>query len=257
MNRLALAVALILGNAAAAHAESPQAEGLALAKKLDEANAGFKTDVSSVRMDLINRHGDRIERMMTIHTVEGEGDGDKSRVEFLTPADVNGTKLLTWTHKAGDDDQWLYMPAFKRIKRISSRNKSGAFMGSEFAYEDLSSQEVEKYTYKFIEEAELDGRKVWKYERYPADSRSGYTRQVIWSDQEYMNALKVEYYDRKNELLKTGKFKDYRQFGKYWRVGTIDMFNHQTEKRSVLVWSERKLGAELDADDFESDSLED
>ena len=238
-------------------AESPEEKGLAIATKSDKANEGFKSDVSAVRMDLINRHGDRIKRTMTIQTIEGDSDGDKSRVEFQTPPDVNGTKLLTWTHKKGDDDQWLYMPAIKRIKRISSRNKSGSFMGSEFSYEDMSSQEVEKYTYKFVADTELDGRKCWKFERYPVDKRSGYTRQIVWMDKEYMNVLKVEYYDRKNELLKTGLFKDYKKFDKFWRVSSIDMYNHQTQKRSILVWNDRELGADLDSDDFESDALED
>ena len=252
MKRFAV-LALIAGFSTPALAETPEQKGLAVATKIDKANEGFKTDVSKVQMDLINRHQDRIRRTMTIDTVEGQTDGDKSKVEFLTPADVNGTKLLTWTHKKGDDDQWLYMPAIKRIKRISSRNKSGSFMGSEFAYEDMSSQEVEKYTYKYIKDAELEGRKVWMYERVPVDKRSGYTRQIVWADQEYMNALKVEYYDRKNELLKTATFKDYKKFGKFWRVGTIDMFNHQTKKRSTLVWKSRSLGDSLDDDDFESD----
>ena len=256
MKRLAVLVALSLG-ASAATAQTPQEQGLQLALKIDKANEGFRTEVADVDMDLINRYGDRIRRTMTILVIEGDSDGDKSRVEFLTPPDVNGTKLLTWTHKSGDDDQWLFMPAIKRIKRISSRSKSGSFMGSEFSYEDMSSQEVEKYTYKFIAETELDGRKVWKYERYPRDRRSGYTRQIIWTDKEYMNALKVEYYDRKNELLKTATFKGYKKYGRFWRVSSIDMFNQQTQKRSILVWKSRKLGAPLDSDDFESDALED
>ena len=257
MKRLALLTVLGLGISVPAHAQTPEEQGLALAQKIDKANEGFKTDSSSVQMDLINRYGDRIERTMTIVTIEGEGEGDRSRVEFMSPADVNGTKLLTWTHKKGDDDQWLFMPAIKRIKRISSRNKSGSFMGSEFAYEDMSSQEVEKYTYRFVEETKLDGREVWKYERYPVDRRSGYKRQIIWTDKEYMNALRVEYYDRKDELLKTAVFKGYKKYGTYWRVGEIDMFNNQTKKRSILVWNARSIGVDLDADDFESDALED
>ena len=187
---------------------------------------------------------------------EGSKDGDKSTIAFSWPADVNGTKLLTWAHKSKTDDQWLYLPAFKRIKRINSRNRSGSFMGSEFSYEDLGSQEVEKYSYRFVKEAQLDGRKVWVNERFPLDKKSGYKRQVVYSDQEYMGPAKIEYYDRKNELLKIGLFKDYQKFGKFWRVGAIEMSNVQTKKRSVLAWKMRKLGEELDEDDFESDELE-
>ena len=243
--------------ASTASAEDAAKKGLEIAIKLDDANKGFESEEANVTMTLINAHGDTVERKMTLLTLEMKKDGDKSIVTFVKPADVKGTRLLTWTHKKGDDDQWLYMPAIKRIKRISSRNKSGSFMGSEFAYEDISSQEVEKYTYKFLEDTKLDNRDVWKMERYPVDKRSGYTRQIVWADKEYMNAVKVEYYDRKNELLKTAIFSEYKKIGKLWRVGKIDMNNNQTKKRSIFAWDKRKLGVDLDPEDFESESLED
>ncbi|MEO1232916.1 MAG: outer membrane lipoprotein-sorting protein [Myxococcota bacterium] len=242
--------------ASPAWAEDAAARGLEIAQKLDAANEGFESDVSSVEMTLINAHGDQVERKMTIEIIEGEKDGDKSVVAFSFPADVDGTKLLTWTHKSDNDDQWLYMPAIKRIKRISSRSKSGSFMGSEFSYEDMSSQEVEKYTYKFLGEDTLEGRTVWKLERVPVGD-SGYSRQVGFYDKEYMNPLRIEYFDKKDELLKVGTFTGYKKFGEMWRVGTIEMSNEQTRKRSVLVWKTRTLGEDLDPEDFESDALED
>lgn len=244
-------------SASVALASTPEERGLEIARAADRANAGFGTEVSSMEMKLINAHGETVDRKLSIQTIEGASDGDKSVAAFSWPADVNGTKLLTWSHKSDDDDQWLYLPAIKRIKRISARNKSGAFMGSEFAYEDLGSQEVEKYTYKFVREEQIDGRKVWVNERFPKDEGSGYARQIVYTDQEYMNPLKIEYFDRKNELLKTGVFSDYTKHGKFWRVGKIDMLNAQTKKRSILTWSKRKLGVELDEDDFESDALSD
>jgi len=232
------------------------AEGLAVAKKADAANAGFKSETSTLKMDLINAHGDVTERKMVIETLEGTDDGDRSRAVFEWPADVKGTKLLTFTHRKGDDDQWLYLPAIKRVKRISSNNKSGSFMASEFAYEDLGSQEVEKYTYKLLSEEKLEGRDTWKIERVPLDKKSGYKRQVVWMDKQYMNPLRIDYYDRKDELLKTAVFSQYQKFGKYWRAGKIDMRNAQTKKRSVLTWEKRSLGAKLDPAVFESTALE-
>ena len=72
---------------------------------------------------------------------------------LIVPKDVKGTATLTFTHKVGPDDQWLYLPALKRVKRITSENRSGSFVGSEFAYEDLGSQELEKYSKrKYIKE---------------------------------------------------------------------------------------------------------
>ena len=88
-----------------------------------------------------NRQGEESSRYIKNKTLEVENDGDKSLSIFERPRDVKGTALLNFTHKTGTDDQWLYLPALKRVKRISSANKSGSFMGSEFAFEDITSQE--------------------------------------------------------------------------------------------------------------------
>lgn len=257
MHPLTVPFIVLLPLAATAEAApSPEARGLEIAREVDKANSGFRGERARMDMELINAHGDRTTRRMTSETREEESDGDKSRVEFAWPADVKGTRMLTWSHKRDDDDQWLYLPAIKRTKRINGRNKAGSFMGSEFAYEDLGSQEVEKYTYKHLADESLGGRDVWKVERVPVDSNSGYSRQVLWLDKTYKNPLKIEYYDRKGVLLKTATFSNYQQYGKFWRVGAIETVNHQTKKSSRLVWSERTLGTAPPASAFESSELE-
>lgn len=112
-------------------------------------------------------------------------------------------------------------------------------MGSEFAFEDLGSQEVEKYTYRFVEETEVSGRKTWLLERIPVSPKSGYSKEMVWMDQQYFNPLKIEYYDRKGELLKVATFQDYTQYDQLWRVNKIEMLNVQTKKKSIITWSKR------------------
>lgn len=238
------------------NAQTPEQKGLQIAVAADKANSGWKTESSELSMELINAHGDTTSRKMAIYALEGTDDGDKSRSEFSWPADVKGTKLLTWTHKTADDDQWLYLPAVKRVKRIASANKSGAFMGSEFAFEDLGGQEVEKYTYKFIAELKEQNRDCWQVERFPVDKHSGYSRQVVWMDKEYNSPLRIDYYDRKNELLKTATFSNYQKFSNLWRIGKIEMNNVQTKKKSIITWQNRKLGQTIDTTLFRSESLE-
>ena len=238
-------------------ASDPAKDGLAIALKNDKANQGFGTDQSVMEMVLINAHGDKTTRRMLTETLEGKDQGDKSVATFQWPADVKGTKMLTHTKKVGDDQQWLFLPAIKRVKRISSKNKSGSFMGSEFSYEDLGSQEVEKFTYSLIGDATHDSRSVWHMKRTPKDKRSGYSKQIIWIDKEYHAPLKMEYYDRKGDLLKTASFRNYSQFGTIWRVGEIHMHNAQTQKQSIITWKERKVGVELDTDIFDSSLLAD
>jgi hypothetical protein len=238
-------------------AQDPAAAGLAIAMKTDKANQGFVSEKASVNLDLINAHGDVTKRRLTIETLEGTDDGDKSLSVFEWPADVKGTKLLTFTHKKADDDRWLYLPAVKRTKRIAGSAKSGSFMGSEFAYEDLAGQEVEKFTYKLLGEPKHGGRDAWQMERVPVDKESGYARQVVVIDKEYMNPLRIEYFDRKNELLKVATFESYKKFGKFWRFAVIRMDNLQTKKKSVLTWENRQLGMKLPSEGFDSARLED
>lgn len=232
-------------------ASQAQAEkGFDIMKKAEDFNNGFLGESSKMQMLLINAHGDKVERKMQSKITETKDDGDKSVITFLWPADVKGTKMLTWTHKKTDDDQWLYLPALKRVKRINSRNKTGSFMGSEFSYEDLGSQEVEKYTYKFVKEDKLNDRKVWIIERTSVEKNSGYSKEVVYMDQEYQNPVKIEYYDRKKELLKVSNFTDYKKYGKYWRFNKIEVKNVQTKKSSVLTWQDRELNQKYSESDF-------
>ncbi len=216
---------------------SAEERGLQLAQEADRRDIGWKDQKSDTRMILKNRHGQSSERKMHNRSLEMENDGDKSLIVFKHPKDVSGTAFLTYTHATEADDQWLYLPALKRIKRISSNNKSGPFMGSEFAYEDLSSQEIEKYTYKYIKDEKIDERDTFVIERYPTYKHSGYKKQLVYMDKEMYQPLKVVFYDRKNTLYKTLYFRDYHQhLGRYWRANKMQMENHQTGKSTDLIW---------------------
>lgn len=242
--------------AGAAEAESPEARGLAIAQEADRRDSGWGDQTADMKMILRNRQGEESTRELRTKTLEVEGDGDKGLTIFDHPPDVKGTAFLSYSHATQPDDQWLYLPALKRVKRIASKNKSGPFMGSEFAYEDLSSQEVAKYTYRFLREEELDGRPTFVIERYPQYEHSGYTRQVVWIDQEMYQPLKIEFYDRKNSLLKTLTVSGYRQYlGRYWRPDRMDMVNHQTGKSTTLLWSNYRFRTGLTDRDFDRNAL--
>ena len=130
-------------------AETPEEKGFAIAVAADKRDTGFVTQTADLVMTLRNRQGQESTRYIRTRTLEVEGDGDKALSIFDRPADIKHTAVLTFSHGLEPDDQWLYLPALKRVKRINSRNKSGPFVGSEFAFEDLGSQEVEKYSYKY------------------------------------------------------------------------------------------------------------
>ena len=241
---------------AIASAATPEEKGLAIAREADRRNNGFGDFTAELLMILRNRQGEESIRHLRVKTLEVEGDGDKSLTIFDRPQDVKGTALLTFSHKQGPDDQWLYLPALKRVKRISSSNKSGPFMGSEFAYEDISSQEVEKYTYKYLRDETVDGEPMYVFERYPVDPKSGYTRQVVWMDKSEFRERRIDYYDRKNSLLKTLTFDGYRKYeDRFWKASVMDMVNHQTGKSTRLKWENFRFRTGLTDRDFDRNAL--
>jgi outer membrane lipoprotein-sorting protein len=237
-------------------AQTAEEKGLEIAQEADRRDTGFRDSSAGLKMILRNKQGEESTRVIGVRTLEQEDDGDTSLTIFDQPADVKGTNFLSFTHKSGPDDQWLYLPALKRVKRISSRNKSGPFMGSEFAYEDLSSQEVEKYTYKYMREEKCRDLDCFVIERDPVDKYSGYTRQLVWIDKQEYRPQRVVFYDRKNAKLKTLVYSDYRQFlERYWRAHSMQMDNHQTGKSTTLIWSDYQFQNGFTDRDFDRNAL--
>lgn len=251
-----LLIVLSLLGAGAVWADADADRGLEIAMEADRRDTGYRNFKAELTMLLRNKHGKESLRNMRTRSLEVAGDGDKTMIIFDQPRDVKGTALLTFSHKTEADDQWLYLPALKRVKRISSRNKSGPFMGSEFAYEDLASQEVEKYSYRYVKDDILDGQAMFIVERDPIDENSGYTRQLLWIDQAEYRPFKIEFFDRKNSLLKTLDFRGYIQYlGRFWRAREMYMENHQTGKSTLLTWENYQFRVDLKDSDFTNNSL--
>lgn len=238
------------------NAETMQEKGTRIAYENNTANNGYLTQIATMKMTLINAHKDKVNRSMKFKAKEVTGDGDKSLITFVSPLDVKDTKMLTWAHKELNDDQWLFLPGLNRVKRINSSNKSGSFMGSEFSYEDIASDEAEKYSYLFLDDQVVSSRNVWIIQRIPKDEKSGYSKQITYVDKQYRQPLKVEYYDRKEELLKTATFSNYKLYSSWWLYNKIYMINHQTKKESILIWEDRIVGAKIKNFEFTKRALQ-
>ncbi len=237
----------------AAKGETPEAQrGYEIAARSDRSDYGFGDSRVEAAMVLRNAAGQSTERSLSFATLEkaDETVGDKSLVIFNSPRDVEGTALLSHAKILDPDDQWLYLPALKRVKRISSANKSGPFVGSEFAFEDFTITELNKFTYAYVGEEELDGMTVDVVDRFPRYERSGYTRQRSWIDQDIHQARKLEFYDRRGALLKTLTLSDYRDYDGVWRAHKLTMVNRQTGKETDLLYGDYAFGTGLDEGDF-------
>ena len=235
-------------------------KGLEIAIEADRRNLGWGASTVDLKMLLRNAGGETSERTIQISALERtqSGLGDVSLTIFNTPNDVKGTAFLSHTKVFDADDQWLYLPALKRVKRISSRNKSGPFMGSEFAYEDLLSFEVEKYKYNFLrmEKCPTLPNDCFTMERFPVYENSGYTRQIVWIDADHYRVNKVEYYDRRNALLKHLVLSDFQQYkAKFWRALKLEMVNEQTKKSTLLTYSGYNFDVNLTMQNFKPNKL--
>ena len=237
--------------------ENAEEKGLNIAKQSYENSRGYIDSQSDQLMILIDPNGNEVIREISGKSLENNdpNDGDKSIIFFNKPKDVEGTVMLSHTHVNDDDDQWLYLPALGRVKRISSSNKSGSFMGSEIAFEDFSGLDYRKYDWKYLGEEEYDGETCFKLESYPKYKNSGYTKRIGLTDSLF-RARKIDYYDRKGELLKTIYFEDYNLYlDKIWNADTFKVVNHQNKNSTIYKWINRELNVGLNKKDFEKSSL--
>ncbi|MEL6238894.1 MAG: outer membrane lipoprotein-sorting protein [Pseudomonadota bacterium] len=254
-----LAALAMVTLAAPGLAQTPQEKGFAIAQRNDLSDAGFATSSVELTMTLADPSGRTTSRELRIDTKEkqGEGNGDKAVTFFYSPRDVEGTALLTHTKVLDSDDQWLFLPALNRVKRISSSNKSGPFVGSEFSFEDIAGAELGKYEYIYLETVTENGMELDKLECIPAYERSGYSKIHCFFDTDVFQARKFEFFDRGGQHLKTLILDDYREYeGGVWRPHVQTMTNHITGKTTVLEFGDWTFGLNLDERDFEPEALE-
>lgn len=256
MRNWLITMSLLLAFLPVVDAETAEEKGLAIITESDNRDKGWQDSAADMLMTLRNKQGKESIRKIRVENLEVEDDGDKGLTVFDTPRDVKGTAFLTFSHALEPDEQWIYLPALKRVKRISSSNKSGPFMGSEFAYEDISSFEIPKYSYLYLRDEILDGQDCYVLETKPQYEHSGYTKSHLWIDKAEYRIQKIDFYDRKDSLLKIQRFSDYQQYlDQYWRAHTMTMENQQNGKSTVLEWSNFKFRTGLTDKDFQKNNL--
>lgn len=235
------------------HKTDEEKKGLEIFKQQYLIDEGWQDMEARMDMVLIDASGRESRRKVVKRMLEDSTQPDKTLGIFIEPADVRGTVMLTFEHSYGADDQWLFLPSLKRTKKINAENKSGSFLGTEFSWEDISTTELTKYHYKFVR----DEDNTWVVERIPVDEYSGYSREVVWVNKDNHQSVKIEYYDRKGDLLKTlvlGNIQQYK--GRYWRPSLYEMTNHQNKKKTVLTMSDYNFGVGLDTSGFSSLGME-
>ncbi len=242
------------------------AEPLSAREIMDRVEARDDGDdgVSDMEMILIDKRGQkRIRKMRTFS--KDVGEDDYSLMFFLTPADVKDTGFLTYDYDDidRDDDQWLYLPALKKTKRIAAGDKSGSFMGSDFNYSDMSSRPLSRYDYTIMKETEVNGHKVWQIESVPTTKeeidRTGYTKSIVFVRQDNFVVVRSVGWLKKGSRLRYFDIKNLEQIEGIWVATEMTMTTKKgkaTLHKTVLKSSNVKFNQDLDANDFSVRKLE-
>ncbi len=188
-------------------------------------------------MTLINRQGEQRVRNLRQYSKD-YGDVEKKIMFFLSPADVRGTSFMNWSYTDGrDDDQWIYLPALRRVRRISSDGKSDYFMGSDFTYDDLGERHPDEDNHKLLREETLNGKACYVVESTPKDPDYMYSKTITWVMKDNNLGLKREFYDDRGRLLKILDIKQFEKINGYWTILETEMQNVQNNHTTRMKFN--------------------
>ena len=180
---------------------------------------------------------------------------EKQIIWFMEPKDDRGIAFLKIEHENRDDEMRMWLPAFKKVRRISSKKKGDSFMGSDLSFEDLSNRGVNDNDYKRLEDTNLLGRDCYVLETIPKkESKSNYTKHVSWIDKHYMNILKEQSYNRKNKLEKE-KYYIYEKKGEYRLIQKVNVKNLIKEQTTQIIFSDIVINSGISDKLFQEMSL--
>ncbi len=228
----------------------------------------FVTKVRTLKTDstmiLINERGQTRERKSTTLTkLQKNGIDSRLLVKFQSPADIKGTGFLQIEHANADDDQWIYLPALKKTRRLVANNKKDSFVGSDFSYGDILLPKVEYYKHSLLRTEPLDGQDCYVIESIPRDDNvkrdSGYSRKFTWVRKDNFLEIKVEYYDVSGRLLKTQSISGHKLVEpdtQRWIALRREMANHQTSHKTVFTFDRFEAGVPVADDVFTTRSIE-
>ena len=172
--------------------------GPEIARMMDERKVP-RDQTNDLTMILTSRNDSR--RTLKVRSI-GKG-GDRQIVWFLAPADDRGVAFLRIEHEGRDDEMRMWLPSFRKMRRIASSRRGDSFMGSDLSFEDLTSRALNDYSYELLRADTLEGEPVWILQSTPKpELRSSYGRLVSWVRQSDAVALREEYYDRVGNLKK-------------------------------------------------------
>ena len=232
--------------------------------ELVDARDTGDNNTQDMEMILIDKNGSRRER--TIRALGRDvGEDTQSIMFFLSPADVKDTGFLTYDFddEEEDDDQWLYLPALKKTKRIASSDKSGSFMGSDFSYSDMTDRNLDRYDYTLMKEGEVGGHKIWQIEAIPNTEKeikeTGYTKSVSFVRQDNFVVIRAVSWVKKGKRLKYFDVKELERIDGIWIPTEMHMTTKKgktTLHKTIIKAHDVRFNQDIDEDTFTVRKLE-
>jgi outer membrane lipoprotein-sorting protein len=231
-----------------------QITGDQIIKKVYDQPAGDDTQ-GELTMTLTNKSGEQRVRKIKQY-MKSDSNTDKKIMFFMSPADVKGTSFMSWSYNDGrDDDQWIYLPALKKTKRISSDGKSDYFMGSDFTYDDLGDRHPSEDTHKLLREETINGKACYVIESKPKDEDYMYSKTVTWVIKDIFIGLKREFYDENGKLLKTLEIKSFEKISGFWVITDTEMKNVQKNHKTNMKFENIQINKGLADSKFSERSM--
>ena len=260
MKKLITATALFL------LATTLQAADLSARQIIDMADDRDDGDnqVSDMTMTLIDKKGSKRIRSMRSFNKD-KGEDEQSIMFFLSPADVKDTAFLTYDYDEHekDDDQWLYLPALRKSKRIASSDKSGSFMGSDFNYSDMTRKNLNAYNFKILKEQEVRGAKTWIIEALPKTKEeieeTGYKKSWLFIHQDNFMLVRAVHWTSEGGRIKYMDVPKIELINGIWVAREMTMTTKKgksTLHRTLLNFDNIKFNQELDESMFTLRRLE-
>lgn len=245
-----LLASMLIALSPMATAEMPDAN--TIIERARQNSAGFNDMTHEVRMILIDANGERSEREMLLKA-RSDANGESSSLSIFTaPQREKGIALLTHSKKGTDDEQWLYLPSTKRLKRIAGSARTSSFRGSEFTFEDLADQNPAQYRFETVAAEACDAQQCFVLDRFPAPSlESSYSKTRLWIDQEHYRVIKADFYDADGKRFKSMQTYDYRLYdNRLWNPARVVMSNLLTGKSTEMVSISLQMNTGLKASEF-------
>ncbi len=205
----------------------------------------------NLTMTLTNSRGENRVRKIKQFTKD-LGKIEKKIMFFQYPVDVRNTSFMTWGYdEAGkDDDQWIYLPALKKVKRISSDSKSDYFMGSDFTYDDLGDRHPSDDVHKLLREETFEESPCYVVESIPKNEEYMYSRAITWIIKDQWIGMKKEFYDEDGDLLKTLTVRKYEKINGFWIILHSRMHNIQKKHTTDMQLKNVKINSGIAVSKF-------